>query len=67
MNRHKNYWSVMGLEPNPNKRQFTKEKLKIQLIELIQIYEFDNVVTALREIKEEHKDICKNKINLLRS
>ena len=67
MNRHKNYWSVMGLEPNPKQKQFTKEKLKIQLIELIQIYEFDNVVTALRQIKEENSDMCKTKINLFRS
>lgn len=64
MNRNKAFWSVMGIEPNPDQKQFTVEKLKIQLIELIEIYSFDTVVTSLREIKESNPDMCKTKINL---
>lgn len=64
MNKNKMYWSVMGIEPNPDEKVFSEKKLKSNLIDLIKIYEFNNVVTAIRQIKEEYPEICKLNINL---
>lgn len=64
MNKNKMYWSAMGIEPNPDDKVFSEKNLKSNLIDLIKIYEFNNVVTAIRQIKEEYPEICKLNINL---
>lgn len=64
MNRHRQYWSVMGVEPNPDERVFSKENLTKTLEEIIQLYGFNNTVTALRHIKENNPEICKEHTTL---
>ena len=51
MNRHRAYWSVMGVEPS-NHRQEMREKLKEELNKLVSIHGMDNVITAIRKMKE---------------
>ena len=65
MNRHKTYWSVMGIEPSEKENGLTKlrEKHKEDILKMIDEYApynnnflgingFDEVVRILREIKE---------------
>lgn len=55
MNRHKSNWSLMGLEPNTEQSQQSKdyEKLRIDLKHMVNRFGFDEVVRELRKIKEE--------------
>jgi len=56
MNRHRAYWSVMGIEPSEdNYRQERTEKLRQELKRLIDIHGKDKVTTAIRKIYEEEK------------
>lgn len=64
MNRHRAYWSVMGLEPNPHERPevVRNRKIKETLTQIINSSpqswgdSFQNVVSILREIHEEQKE-----------
>ena len=65
MNKHKTYWSAMGIEPNTKEKGITKlrEKHKEMILKMIDEYVvynnsflgingFDEVIGILREIKE---------------
>ena len=53
MNKHRAYWSAMGLEPDETHQEGKTEKLKQEMQKLIDIYGKDKVITALRKICEE--------------
>lgn len=52
MNKHRAYWSVMGIKPDNHRREMT-ERLKGELQRLIDIHGFEKVVTTLRVMHEE--------------
>lgn len=60
MNRHRAYWSVMGVEPGTH-RQEMREKLKDELNRLVCIHGMDNVITAIRKMKEREMQEKKSK------
>ena len=57
MNRHKAYWSAMGIEAEAITEQI---ELKEKIEKLICRYGFDNVVTQLRILKVSDTDVGKN-------
>lgn len=53
MNKHRAYWSAMGLEPDETHQEGKIAKLKQEMQRLIDIYGKDKVITSLREICKE--------------
>lgn len=54
MNRHRAYWSEMGVQPGKH-RQEMREKLEKELNRLADIYGLDNIITVFRKMKLEQK------------
>lgn len=53
MNRHRNNWSVMGIEPRTEEKALSYAELKKRLEHLIAIWGFSDVANELRKIHEE--------------
>ena len=53
MNRHRNNWSVMGIEPRTEEKALSYTELKKRLEYLIAIWGFSDVANELRKIHEE--------------
>ena len=56
MNRHRDNWSVMGIEPRAEEKALSYAELKKRLEHLIAIWGFSDVASELRKIYEEGKD-----------
>ena len=56
MNRHRNNWSVMGIEPRAEEKALSYAELKKRLEYLIAIWGFSDVANELRKIHEEQKE-----------
>ena len=54
MNKHRNYYSVMGIEPNKEKsvKQLRREENRKALEKMIAIDGFNEIATLFREIYE---------------
>ena len=54
MNKHRNYYSVMGIEPNKGKsvKQLRREENRKALEKMIAIDGFNEIATLFREIYE---------------
>ena len=57
MNKHRNYWSVMGVEPNKNKsvRKIRREENKKALEKMIAIDGFNEIASLFRELYENRE------------
>ena len=53
MNRHRDNWSVMGIEPRTEEKALSYTELKKRLEYLIAIWGFSDVANELRKIHEE--------------
>ena len=56
MNRHRDNWSVMGIEPRAGEKALSYAELKKRLEYLIAIWGFSDVASELRKIHEEQKE-----------
>ena len=54
MNRHRTYWSAMGPGESDH-REKMRSQLKSELIKLVNLHGFWNVVTTLRKLKENEE------------
>ncbi|QUH21435.1 hypothetical protein [Alkaliphilus sp. B6464] len=52
MNRHRVYWSVMGIEPGTYRQEMI-ENLEKELNRLADIYGLDEIITTFRKMKLE--------------
>ena len=57
MNRHRAYWSVMGVESNQEKsvKQKHFEELEKKLTTMLNMYDKTEVLTLVREVYEVNK------------
>ena len=55
MNRHRAYWSVMGVEADGEVRRKRTKHLRDTLKALIDEFGFDDVVTEFRKMYEDSK------------
>lgn len=55
MNKHRDNWSIMGIEPNEEEKALSYAELKKRLEYLIAIWGFSDVANELRKIYEETK------------
>lgn len=55
MNRHRTYWSVMGIEPNPEQSQKSKdfEEFREHVKTMLCKYDSTDVLTVVRKVYEE--------------
>ena len=56
MNRNRDNWSVMGIEPRTEEKALSYAELKQRLEHLIAIWGFSDVASELRKIHEEQKE-----------
>lgn len=56
MNKHRNNWSIMGIEPRTEEKPLSHAELKRRLEYLIAIWGFSDVANELRKIYEEYKE-----------
>ena len=56
MNRHRDNWSVMGIEPRTEEKALSYAELKQRFEHLIAIWGFSDVASELRKIHEEQKE-----------
>lgn len=57
MNRHRTYWSVMGMEPNTEQSQKSKdfEEFREHVKTMLCKYDSTDVLTVVRKVYEEEK------------